>query len=254
MWKAFWLEQRDLPQGSGFRLWGTEHVLAMLLITALIVAGAVLFRRQQERRRERILRVIALLLPALEILKITMLAVSGRMDIGHLPLHLCSMAIYLYPVAALTGRRCVRESLTEIGMITLLPAAVAAILFPDWTMYPVCNFYSLHAFVWHALQVLFPILCLQHGWCRPTIRHLWKNTLFSVVGGTIVGFFDHVTGCNYWFLLRPVPDTPLQILYDLDGATAYPFLLLLTATSINLMMYGILRIFRGDRRPTEPRG
>ncbi len=244
--KVFWLEERDLPAGSGFSLWGGEHIAAVIAVAIFLTAMVHLFHGKNAGKRVISLRIAALLLPILEAWKLVMLTLSGRMGVGHLPLHLCSMAIFLYPIAALTGNRAVRETLSEIGLVTLLPAAVSAILFPDWTMYPIWNFYSLYSFVWHALQVLFPILCLLQGWCKPDIRHLWKNTLFLVTGAGLIGWLDRRMSCNYWFLQWPVPGTPLQWLYDLSGTGGYHAALLVLATLIQLSVYGVLTLAHRD--------
>ncbi|MCR5676118.1 MAG: YwaF family protein [Lachnospiraceae bacterium] len=241
---TFWLEERDLPEGSGFQPWGGEHLAVIAVVVLFLAVSLLLYRRPDEKKKKTVLYVVAFLLPALEVWKILMLTVSGCMGIGHLPLHLCSMAIYLYPVSVMTKTPGVRETLTEIGTVTLLPAALGAILFPDWTMYPILNFYSLHAFVWHTLQILFPLLCLLDGRCRPDIRHLWKNTVFLLAGGIPIGMFDRFTGCNYWFLLRPVSGTPLQWLYDLFGKNGYLLSLLILATLFNLAVYGVCYALR----------
>ncbi len=236
---TFWLEERDLPEGSGFQLWGGAHTAVMIIAALFLTVSVLLFLRSDERKRKIGLRVVAFLLPVLEAAKIIALTIVGRMGIGHLPLHLCSMAIYLYPVAVLTGNAQIRETLTEIGLITLLPAAVSAVVFPDWTMYPIWNFYSLHSFLWHTLQVLFPLLCLLNGWCRPSIRHLWRNTAFLIIGAVLIGWFDKRMSCNYWFLRWPAPGTPLQWLYDTFGKGGYLVSLLILATLVNLTVYGI---------------
>ena len=238
---SFWQEERDIPPDSGFDLFGIEHILAMVIIALFIAAVVIWFRKSKDKDRLIIIRVIAALLPILDAWKIVMLIMSDRMDIGHLPLHLCSMAIYIYPVVAYLPEGKLRETLAEISVITLLPAGISAIVFPDWTMYPIMNFYCLHAFVWHALQVVFPILCVMNGRCFPRIRNLWKNTLFLVCCGALVGVFDWKMSCNYWFLNSPVDGTPLEWLYDTFGTKGYIVSLLGLATMVNIVAYGVCK-------------
>ncbi len=147
----FWQEERDIPPGSGFNLFGVEHIIVLMVIAIVIIAFVFLFVKCNPKHRQFLISITAILLPILELLKSGMLISCERMDIGHLPLHLCSMAIYVYPVIAFLRDGKVREALTEISVITLLPAAISAIVFPDWTMYSIINFYSLHAFVWRLL-------------------------------------------------------------------------------------------------------
>ena len=236
---SFWQEERDVPPGSGFDLFGIEHILVIIIITLFIATTVIWFKKCKAGERLILIRVIAVTLPVLEVWKIIMLIASDRMDIGHLPIHLCSMSIYIYPVVTFLPEGRVRKTLTEISVITLLPAAISAIVFPDWTMYPILNFYCLHAFVWHSLQVVFPILCIMNRWCIPRIKNLWKNTVFLVICGSLVGLFDWKMSCNYWFLKSPVDGTPLEWLYDTFGSKWYIVSLLGIATIVNIIMYGI---------------
>lgn len=233
----FWNEERDLPPDSGFSLFGPEHLVTLILILVFLITIIVLFNKTGTQKRVIIFRIIAVVLPVLEMWKIIMLLSCNRMDKGHLPLHLCSMAIYIYPIIIFTNNERVRETLSEISAITLLPAAVSALLFPDWTMYSILNFYCIHAFIWHSLQVLFPILCIINGWCTPSVRNIWKNSIFLLVCGMIIWLFDRAMSCNYWFLREPVNGTPLEWLYNGFGQYGYLPALFVLATLVNLISY-----------------
>lgn len=77
------------------------------------------------------------------------------------------------------------------------------------------------------------------GWCIPRIKNLWKNTVFLVVCGLLVGLFDWKMSCNYWFLKSPVKGTPLEWLYDSFGSKGYVVSLLVIATLVNIFAYGV---------------
>ena len=298
IWDYFWTEESDLPPGSGFPQMGPAHLLFLAVTLLLICLFLLWFRKMTPERKIVAVRVVALLLPLLEIWKLLLLKKSGHLGIGYLPLHLCSMTIYLYPVVAflkgpkqkgnlsdeggetdceirgegdekvggLRGEdertvrgirgedetaRGLRAGLTEVAVITLLPAGFAALIFPDWTMYPIWNFYSLHSFAWHALQVVMPIMCLMLGWCKPRITHIWMNTLFLLGVGVVIYILDKHISCNYWFLLWPIKGTPLEWINNIVGARWYVPALLVFATIINLIMYGIMRIIRILTDPSQ---
>ena len=239
----FWAEEQDIPAGSGFSLWGKEHLLALAVIALVIVALTVWFGKLKSEKQTVFLRIIAIALPILEVVRIVVLCLDGRMGVGHLPLHLCSLAIYIYPVIAFYPNEKVRGFLAEFSLITLLPASLSALLFPDWTMYPLMNFFSLHSFIWHGLQIAFPIHCLMVKWYSPNVRNLWKNTLFLLAGGVLVGLFDSRMSCNYWFLRHPVPDTPLEWIYNIAGAKWYVASLLLLSILVNLAVYAVYYLY-----------
>lgn len=240
---SFWKEEHDLPSDAGFKLFEFEHIMALIIILFCLILAIILFRKLKAESRIVILRIVAVILPVLELWKIIMLITCNRMSVGHLPLHLCSMTIFVYPVIAFMYEGRLRETLAEISVITLLPAAISALVFPDWNMYPIINFYSLHAFVWHSLQVLFPILCIINGWVVPKVKNIWKNTVFVVAYAIVVGLFDWKMHCNYGFLKSPVAGTPLEWLYNTFGAYGYLESLLILVTVVNLITYGFYYVY-----------
>ena len=238
----FWAEESEIPSNVGYELLGSAHLTVLAVLLILIASVAVLGYRCSYKARRRMLLCLSVTLPVLEAIKICFLIRIGHMGVGYLPLHLCSMSIYLYPVIAFAGNDMLRKVLSEISVCTLMPAAVAALIFPDWTMYPMFSFMNIYAFVWHALQVLIPVLYLICGIAKPSVRHIWWNTLFLLATGGMIYCFDRVFSCNYWFLLWPVPGTPLVPMSELLGGRAYIPALILTATAVNLCMYGTLSV------------
>ena len=239
-WKYFWAEESEIPSEAGYELFGAAHLTVLVVLLIFIAAMALLCYRSTYKARRRILLCLSTILPVLEAIKICFLIRIGHMGVGYLPLHLCSMSIYLYPVITFAGSDKLRKVLSEISVCTLMPAAVAALIFPDWTMYPMFSFMNIYAYVWHTLQVLIPVFYLICGIAKPSVRHIWWNTLFLLIIGGLVYCFDRICACNYWFLRWPVPGTPLVPMSEFFEGKAYIPALLFTATAVNLCMYGVL--------------
>ncbi|MCR4909015.1 MAG: YwaF family protein [Lachnospiraceae bacterium] len=204
-------------KGEGFELFGRAH-LTVIVVIIIVTASAV--KICTGSGRTRLLRATALLLPAVEILKIIFLIRQGSFGIGYLPLHLCSLSVFLYPLYVFLKPGKVKNFLGDFSCLVLLPAALGAILFPDWTMYPLLSVLSLSSFIWHTLQVILPVCILFTGEARPGFKSVWKCILFLLVLAVPVYLFDRHFSCNYWFLLSPVPG-PLKLLYDSFGYSLY---------------------------------
>lgn len=216
----FWLESTDLPDGIGFGLFTPAHFMMDALCAAGIALLCLFFCRQNHRRQETILRVIAVLLLLGNGFRDLVLVLDGRMGLSYLPLHLCSTAIFVYLLHAFwpgDGSSRFREALGEIGYVLLMPGTICALLFPDWTRYPLLNFMSLHSFAWHALLVAYPLMLRLSGRIHPTIRHIWYPLLYLGLIVPPILIFDKVMDCNYLFVNWPLPDTPLEWLYDRLG-------------------------------------
>ncbi len=241
MMSYFWSEETDIPAGNGYEMLGGAHLAVLISLVMLIAVTVSVFRRSSGSKQRLMLRIVAVMLPVLETLKIFFLMRIGHMGVGYLPLHLCSMSIFLYPVIAFSQKPVIRKALSEIGYCTLLPAAVSALIFPDWTMYPMFSLMNIYAYLWHTLQVIFPVMCICGKIAVPDIRHLWWNTVFLFAVGIPVYIFDRVCNCNYWFLRWPVPGTPLVPMSEMLGGKAYIPALLAAATAAELCMISIFR-------------
>ncbi|MBQ6441508.1 MAG: YwaF family protein [Lachnospiraceae bacterium] len=227
----------------GFQLFGKEHIAMLTLIAALTASVVVIYARHQKLRHGMLL-VIAFLLPILETVKILLLIRWGLMGIGYLPLHLCSLAIYLYPVAALLKQGKTRNVIGGFCCIVLLPATIAALLFPDWTMYPIMGVMSLMSFSWHALQLMLPLCMLIAGELCPAFRDVWKSILMLAAFAIPVYLFDRATSCNYWFLLQPVPGTPLETLFRAFGEKWYLLAYAGVAVAVIFLTQGVISVVR----------
>lgn len=217
--RCFWMEGRDLPAGIGFGLWTGRHFAALGLCAAGIAGYCLWFLHSTKGQRRRIQKGTALALLAGNLLRDLFLFSIGRMSVAYLPLHLCSFAIFVYLLQAFLPKRCsnLAGALGEIGAVLLLPGTVCALIFPDWTAYPLWNFMCIHSFLWHAVLVAYPLSLLLSGQVRPTIRHLWYPVVFLVLLVPPIALFNALTGCNYLFIMRPVPGTPLELLQEFLG-------------------------------------
>ena len=216
--KYFWYTYHDLPDGVGFSYFGVKHLTALGVIAVCIVLLCILFRHLTQIGQDRMLKTIAVLTAAGEVIKDSFLLYIGHMSMEYLPLHLCSFAIIVFLVHAFMKESRLKDALGEITWCLLLPGSLCALLFPNWKAYPMLTFMNLHSFYWHALLVLYPLLLLIGGRIRPTLKHWWYAVLFLLIVVPPVYLFDVRTGYNYMFVYVPMAGTPLETLYDVMGA------------------------------------
>ena len=67
---SFWKEEHDLPGNAGFELFGFEHIMALIIIMLCLLLAIILFRKLKAENRMVVLRIVAVLLPVLELWKI----------------------------------------------------------------------------------------------------------------------------------------------------------------------------------------
>ena len=218
----FWKSQADIPEGTGYPIIGWQHLLCLILITAFIIYFCRIFMKISAKMQTKCLKLIPVLLLVLEIWKDTVLTIQSRMNIGYLPLHLCSMGIPLFFLQAYINNKKSKAVFGEISFCLIMPGAAFALFDPDWTtLYPMFNFFNLHSYIWHMLLVLFPILLFIKGEIHPSLKHYYWNVLFLCCVVPPIYIFDKINDCNYFFINWPLPASPLELFFRLFGNPGY---------------------------------
>lgn len=167
----FWDTIETIVEGYGFSLFGARHLvtLALFVLTAVLCCRG--YARADAERRAKMRRVFAILLLLDEVFKQIGLQIGGNFDASYLPLHLCSINIFLIAVHA--WRR--SEVLDNFLYYICIPAATAALLFPTWTSLPAMNFMFLHSTSVHILLAVYPMMLFAAGDIRPSAKGLGKE-------------------------------------------------------------------------------
>lgn len=253
MFRYFWLEGEDLPAGIGFGHFTPLHFLQLFLCFLLCLVLCITFCRCSFRGQTRYLRILALAMLAGNLARDCFLFAIGRMSLAFLPLHLCSFSIFVYllhaflperqdPAAGAVIQSRFRELLGETGFVLLLPGTVSALLFPDWTDYPVLNFMNLHSFLWHTVLSAYPILLALTHRIKPRIRHSWFPVCFLLVITPPIYAFDRAFGYNYLFINWPLAGTPIWTIYEAMGSywrIGYAALVVAVITAVYLLIEGL---------------
>ncbi len=250
----FWCQQEDIPSGMGYPLFGKEHIISSAVTLVVALSLSVLFFKATDKTRHRVLRGIPVLMILLELWKDLVLVSADRFGVGYLPLHICSIGIFVFLLREFLPSDKAKAFFGEISVILIMPGALAALAFPDWTvLYPVLNFYNLHSFLWHGLLVLYPVLLLLCGEVHPSVKHLWYEILFLCVVVPPIYAFDRHFHCNYFFVNWPEPGTPLEWLAGFLGNPGYLVGYALLAIAVMLLVYGVLYlVMRFRKDPDSP--
>lgn len=198
----------------GFPRFGSAHLAMLALLTAL--SGLVVFLgcRLSPVRRQRLLRWMAGAMVAMEVGKDLLLGLLGAFSLGYLPLHLCSLAMFICLYAAWHPDS---DTAGQLLWSLCFSGGLAALLFPDWTRMPVLHFQSLHSFFYHAMLVQFSLLSLLSGQTRPRLGKVWKVWVFLLCASLPVYGLNRLFHTNYMFLNHPIAGTPLELCAQLPG-------------------------------------
>lgn len=194
---------------TGFGLFSAAHFLWLAICAAVILSAGFRYKKASPRARGRMRLAAASLALAVELMKTVFLLCMGEYGIGRLPLHLCGLSVYMIFVHSLRARPA-NGVFSQFLYAFCMPGAVFALIFPDWTGYPLFSFMTFAGFLLHMLIVLYVITLLFGKDLVPSLRRLPVCILIMLLICVPVYFFDRFTHTNYMFLNWPSPGSPLE--------------------------------------------
>ena len=190
------------PSFQCYPLFGRVHLLELAVSALFILGMAVWYRRAGARTRRHILVGVTAALLADEAALLLAMALTGQWQWYYLPLHLCSINVFVCLWHTLTGQNWCQEVLYAL----CIPGALAALLCPGWLNVPSWwSFINLHSVSIHALLVLYPVLLVTGGW-RPDVRHLPQVLGFLFGTALPIYFLNKPLSANFYFLNNPYGD------------------------------------------------
>ena len=204
--------------GQAFELFGLTHLAAL---GALILLNLFLirFRNSSDGARSAIRWLLALILLGNEIAWHTWNYVVGKWTIQTmLPLHLCSVLVWLGALMLITKSYRIYEFMYFMG----IAGAIQALATPDLGIYGFPHFRFFQTFISHGLIVTSAIYMTVVEGFRPTWKSMLRVAIWTNVYALIVFFINSYIGSNYLMinhkpelpsLLDLLPDWPIYILY-----------------------------------------
>ena len=179
-WKSYDITAAEYGAGyECYPLFGTVHLIELAL-SALFLLGMVWwYRRSTPRTRRHILVGVTAALLADEAALLLGMACTGQWNWSYLPLHLCSINVFVCLYNTLTDRSWCKEELYAL----CIPGAALALLCPSWRDVPGWfTLINLHSVSIHALLVLYPVLLVA---AKPPLSGLLSPEPNSAGGGRL---------------------------------------------------------------------
>ncbi len=181
----------------GQDMFGTVHLCFTVLALAAIAVLCTLTRKIEHRRVERYLKVLSILIPLSEAVKIIWessydIAENGSFNWpGLLPLYACSLFIYTLPLAAWTRgrvRECALSFLTTLGIFAGLTNFVYLNILNTYPFFTYATFVSI---AFHFLMVFTGIFLVTTGCYRPKLSSLLYGGILFLLYAIPVSFANY---------------------------------------------------------------
>ena len=222
----------------GFAHFDSLHIVWLVIFALVVVSNCVLYQKLSQKGRTLWKKTIAVLLVLDEVFKVVMLLIGGRYLASYLPLHLCSINIFLIAFHAWKPSETLGGYLYTVG----IPGAMSALLFPTWTALPLGNFMHLHSFTVHILLALYPIVVTMGGDVVPQAKKIPKYLLLLVCMAIPIYFVNLLLDTNFMLLMSADEGNPLYLFEQLWGNHLYGFPVIITGVLV--VMFVPLELYR----------
>lgn len=212
--KSYWLETTgSIEKGVGFSQFSALHIGWLVFFLLFTLGVCALYRTLGEKNRRLARYIVAGAIVADELFKMAVLFIGGHYTKNYLPLHLCSINIFLIAYHAWKPNHVLSNFLYAV----CIPGALAALLFPGWTKLPLANFMHIHSFTLHILLVVYPLMLLAGGEIRPDWRTIPK--LLCILGSfaLVALVVNMVLDTNYMYLMYAPKNNPLYLFQKTFG-------------------------------------
>lgn len=226
-----------IPAGVGFSYFGGTHLCWLALAASVILGCCIWYRKMSGLSRDRWRKAVALLLIADELFKMVMLVIGDRFLLNYLPLHLCSINIFLIAFHAWKPNKTLDAFLYTV----CIPGALAALLFPTWVSLPVQNFMHMHSFTVHILLVLYPTVLTAGGDIAVHPRNIPKCLGLLLGMAVPIYIFNLIFDENFMFLMNAEPGNPLYWFGQNWGSHLWGFPVIISGVLIVMYLPGVIR-------------
>lgn len=231
----FFTPESQMPDGVGFELYDTTHLLWLLFFVLLCTISLIVYKKLNGKNRNIMRICMASIVFILETAKNCVAFAVGDLGIGHMPFHLCGINVLFIAFCIFKRSRTIENFLYYIG----IPGAMLALLTPDWTKMPCLNYFHIHSFLIHMFLVLYPFVMVASGDLKPDFKSMPKCILL-LIGFAIPAFIlNLIFNTNFMFLMNTANIGFLEMFKNIFGAHQWAFPILLPVIML-VMSFPIL--------------
>jgi len=235
----YFFETNDsIAEGHGFSSFGGLHLMWLAVMVVSVVVNCLVYRKMGAVGRDRWRKTIAWLLIADELFKMAVLFAGGNYSVGYLPLHLCSINIFMITLHAYKPTQVIGNFLYTV----CIPGALAALLFPTWGNLPITSGMHLHSFTVHILLAMYPVVLAVNGDIKPDIKKMPKSLGLLLIMAIPIYGINLLLDTNFMFLISADPGNPLYLFEQMWGNHLLGFPVIIAG--VLLVMYGPLVLVR----------
>lgn len=235
--KFFYDNYTDNDVGGMF---GMPHVISVFLFIALGILALRLTRNFDKERVRGLHLIVAILITAMEVCKISLRIYKGQSYDSWVPLYFCSLFIFALWLSLLKNEHLCRMGYAYMTMGGIV-ASVGFTLYPSTSfgMYPWWHPSVAYSFIFHFAMFVLGVLALTKGVYKPRKQDGLLYFIFIISACIPSVFINNSVNTNCMFLRHPFKLPLLQELVDFSPVLYIAVMALLQSVAIFWGCFGI---------------
>ena len=193
---------------EGNFLFSPEHIIFIVLATALGILLPLMLRKKSTKTIKGVLIglwVFALVFDLLKWGNIWICDITGADTFklaSHLPLHFCSMFLYVAPIALFAKNQKLKTAATNfVCTVSMLMGYMSLFLSTAMmSSYSLFSFNGMHTMVYHAILFIFPMTMLLTRFYKPKWKDMLGGIVVVLIICAIMITFDNIFAVDYMYL------------------------------------------------------
>lgn len=201
-------------------MFGSKHLIGLVLV-AILYTALYFLAKKKEVPSKNVIFMFTIALLSLEFIKLLYLIIrDGSFPMNHIPLHLCSLPLYVYSILAFTKNETLKELVKPAAFAGVLFGGTIALLYPvniiggevAWR-FTGDNFLPFISFLYHGIMIFLPIYLIKSGTYEFEFRRLKDAYIVLVAFMALAMIVNAITGKDF-MLLNTGNGSPLAFLLD----------------------------------------
>lgn len=207
-------------------LFGTKHLLGLLGITIIFIIFSGFLSKKTTKNYKKVILIFTLIFYILEIMKLSYITYNNQaFPIYHLPFHLCSLPLYLYPLMYFMKPGSFIDTYVKPTAYSVcLLAGILALVMPttiignaeSWVPFSE-NVLPIISFLYHGTMIFSSIYLIKSGFYKLENNQFVKIILVSLSYAFIAILVNHFLDTDFMMLNRGI-GSPLIFLMETSRA------------------------------------
>lgn len=220
-------------------LFGIKHLLGLLVLIILFTIFSEFLSKNAKQKHKTVILIFMIMFYVLEIMKLAYITYNNHsFPIYHLPFHLCSLPLYLYPLMYfMKPSNFIDNFIKPTAYSVSLAAGIMALIMPttiignaeSWL--PLSeNILPIISFLYHGTMIFSSIYLIKSGFYKYENNHIIKTFSITLSYAIIAMIANHIFDTDFMMLNRG-NGCPLNFLME-SSKLLYVFVMLLLGLEV----------------------